>query len=206
MIKIGLKTPGVVEFRFDVKTKFSEELVKKINKVCEPDKDGDFVFADSFKVEGVGHVASIIISEIKKGSGEFGLYFYYVRRRGRLSKKIPKIEQIFEILSELEEQVKFNCFLRLAFGKRAKTNTLVNLPIKISNNTDAIFNEIHGIHFVKIEKKELEYEVILDLLEGGGFTEAVIFPHKDVIAESTIATILGKGLDISSRFVSMKEE
>lgn len=206
MVRINLKSFDISALRINFEASLPEDLLEIMGSVCPPDEDGDFVFVDSYKVEGVGHAASAIVSELKKGAKEFGFEFMYrVRRGGRLGKDVPRTSQLLEILSAIKEPVWFNCLLRFIFGKRSKTNTLINLPIKVTAQPNAPFNEIHGIHFVKLEKKELEYEVILDLLDEGGLMETVIFRHRNRISESTIEKIVRKAVEISNSFVSKEE-
>ena len=203
MVKENLKSHNIDELRFNFKIKPSEKLVREMGNACSPDEEGDYVFLDSYKVEGVGHVASAVVSELEGGVRDFLFRFRYaVARGGRLKKSVPRVDSLLEILSVIEEPVQFNCLLRFLFGKRSKSKTFINLPIKFTRQSNAPFNEIHGVHLVKLEEKEINYEVILDLVDEGGFMETVIFGNRMKISESVVEKIIRKGIRISKSFVT----
>lgn len=205
-MKTNLKLLRIDLIRFNFKVKLSEELIEKIRSVCPPDEDGDCAFYDYYRVENVGHVAYAVVSQLKGNVGEYGFSFLYTcGKRGRLLKDSPKISSLLEVVSVIADPVLFNCLVRFTFSKRSKIRGFVNLPMKVSAQPNALFNEIHGAHFVKLEDGETKYEVILDIIEGGALMQTVMFENKIRISESGVGHILRTSLEISGRFVSKEE-
>lgn len=205
-MRANLKSFCIDQIRFNFEVKLSEELIEKIRNICSPDEDGDYVFFDYYRVESVGHVASAVVSQLKGDVEKFGVSFLYMLGKGGgFIKGAPKISSLLEVLSVVEEPVLVNCFLRFKFGKRSKVKGIVNLPVKISSQPNALFDEIHGVHFVKFEGGETKYEVILDIIEGGVLMQTVMFGNNIRISESSVGHVLRTGLEISRRFVSKGE-
>ena len=202
LLKESLKSLSISELRFIVKPTLTDELISKISEASPPDKDGDNVFLDSYKVNNVSHLAIAVVSKVKKREDVYNIDCRcQVAKGGILSKDTPKISRLIEILSDVKESQHFHCLARFLYGKRAKFKPIVKLPIRITDKTKVPFNEIHGVHFAKIVGKKLENEVILDLLEGGGYTETVIFGHSSKIGVSIVRDIVEKAKGISDNFV-----
>jgi hypothetical protein len=204
MLTQNLKKFNITEVRVSFKAKLTEELLGKL-KSFTPDEEGDYVFIERYKSEGVGHVATALVS-LNEDNTEFSCRLLYrVRKGGRSRKSIPGISQLLDIVSAIQERVEFSCLLRFTFSKRTKTSMLINLPLKVTDKINAPFSEIYGAHFVKREGKQVKYEVILDFSEESGMLGTFVFETKDRISESVVEKIIQKGVGISKIFVSKEE-
>lgn len=202
MSRPNLKIFNLVEVRFNFEAKITDELSKRL-EAFPADRDGDYVFFDSYKSERIGHIANAVVSLLNKSENGFGFSFLYrLGRGGRLRKDLPRISDLFEVISAIRERVEYDCLLRFQFGRRLKPKTLIDLPLKVTGQENVPFNEIRGVHFVKREKGEVKYDVILDLFDGGGLMNTVLFKHKDKIDESVVGKIIQNGLEISKSFAS----
>lgn len=202
----SLKSLSISELRFMFRLTLSKEIISLVGEASPPDEDGENVFLDSYKVDNVGHIAIAVVSKVKKGEDVYNIDCRcQLARGGRLRKETPKISRLIEILSDVKESQSFHCLVRFTYGKRAKFKPIVKLPMIITNKTKAPFNEIHGIHFAKVKGNKLENEAILDLLEGGGYNETVIFGYKSKISVSIVEDIVKKAKGISDNFVYTEE-
>ena len=77
------------------------------------------------------------------------------------------VSKLFEIISYIKEEITVMCTLRLSFGRPRKYKTIISLPIKITDMPKAIYDEIHGMHFVKREGKGLNMMLYLTLKKTG---------------------------------------
>jgi len=203
MLGQNLKALSINEFRFTFRLTLDEKLVSVVSVASPPDDDGDNVFLDTYKIVNISHLAIAVVSKVKKGAHNYSVDCRCsLGRGGRLKRGTPKISELFDILSAVKEPLYFNCLIRFLFGKRSQYKSIIQLPIKVTDKNDAIYNEIHGVHFVKMDGKRMDYEVIIDLLEGGGYTEAVIFGYRSEIDMSLMENIIGKATSISGEFVS----
>lgn len=198
----NLKIFDLEEVRFSFEAKLTEELLKRMESF-PADKDGDYMFFDSYKSERIGHIATALVSLLNKGEKEFGFSFIYrIGRGGHLHKTSLRISELFEIISDIREPVEFDCLLRFQFGRRSKPKTLINLPLRVTGQQNVPFNEICGVHFVKREGGKVKYEVILDFSDEDGLMDTVVFKHTDKISESVVEKIIQNGLGISESFAS----
>lgn len=206
MKQVNLKEFNITELDFTFWTNLTDDLLEKIGSVVDQDEDGDYIFVDSYKKDNVGHIA---IAGVLKPKGE-GKYRIRCRcelgRGGRLGTGVVRISKLFEIISSIEEKVMVNSVLKLSFGRRKKHKTIISLPIKITDMPKTLYDEIHGVHFVKREGKSFKYEVILDLEENGALLETIIFKKLRNINASIIEDIIQQGIEISDDFVLREKQ
>lgn len=201
MKQVNLKEFNITELNFMFWVSLADDLLEKIRSVVAPDKDGDYVFIDSYKVDNVGHVAGAVVT---KSTGELRYMIQgmcEVRRGGRLRKGAVSVSRLFEIISPLEEKTLVVSRLKLSFGRRQKYKTIISLPIKITNMPKMPYDEIGGIRFVKREGNSVKYEVILDLEQNGALNETIIYNELRNIRESMIVDIIQHGIEVSDSFI-----
>jgi len=201
MKQVNLKEFNITELRFKFWTNLTSDLLEKIESVVAPDEDGDYVFMDPYKIKNVGHLIATVVSK-STGEGRYGIRgICEVRKGGRLGKGMVSVSKLLEIMSSIKEEITVMCLLRLSFGRRQKPKTIISLPIKITDMPKTLYDEIHGIHFVKREGRGFKYEVILDLERDGTLTGIIIYNKLMSIKESILEDIIQEGIEISDGFV-----
>jgi len=201
MKQISLKEFNITGLSFRFWTNLTDDLLEKIRSVAPPDKDGDHIFIDSYKIGNVSHFVAAIVS---KSTGEGRHMIRVLWERGRLSgsgKGVASVSKLFEIISSIKEEIAVKCTLRLSFGRRRKYKTIISLPIKITDMPKTLYDEIHGMHFVKREGKGSKYDVILDLEQDGALMALINYKKLINIKESILEDILQEGIEISDGFV-----
>jgi hypothetical protein len=206
MKQVNLKEFNITELDFVFWTKLTDDLLEKIRSVVTPDEDDDYIFINSYKIDNVGHVATAMVSKAK-GEGKYRIRCRCeIGRGGRLGKGIVSVSKLFEIISSIKEKMMVISMLKLSFGRRQKHKTIISLPIKITDMPKTLYDEIHGIHFVKREGRSFKYEVILDLEENGTLIETIINNQQRTIKESIIEDIIRQGIEISDGFVLREKQ
>ena len=201
MKQVNLKEFNIKELDFIFWTNLTDDLLEKIGSMVAPDEDGNYIFIDSYKIDNVGHITTAMVSK-SKGEGKYRIRCRCeIGRGGRLGKGVASVSKLFEIISSIKEKMMVSSMLRLSFGRRQKHKTIISLPIKITDMPKTLYDEIHGVHFVKSEGKSFKYEVILDLEENGALMETVIYKKLRNIKASIVEDIIQQGIEISDGFV-----
>jgi hypothetical protein len=198
---VNLKKFNIAELRFDFSINLTDDLLERLQSVVAPDKDGDYMFIDSYRIDNVGHTLAAMVSK----SAVVGMYrvrgVWDMSKGRRPLKEVLSVGKLFEIISSIEEEIMLTSSLRLSFSRRKKYKSIISLPIKITDMPEMVYDEIHGMHFVKREGRDFKYEVILDLERDGGLMELIICKKRMKIKESILEDIIQEGLEISDGFV-----
>ena len=206
MKQVNLKEFNITELDFMFWANLTDDLLEKMRSVVTPDEDGDYIFIDSYKIDNVGHIATAIVSK-SKGEGKYRIRCRCeIGRGGRLGKGVVSVSKLFEIMSSFKEKVMVISMLRLSLGRQKKHKAIISLPIKITDMPKMLYDEIHGVHFVKREGKSSKYEVILDLEENGALTETVTYRKLRNIKASIVEDIIQQGIEISDGFVLREKQ
>lgn len=206
MKKINLRELNIQDVDFTFRISLTDDLLERIESNVKPDDDGDYVFVERYKADGVGHMLGAVMS---KGKGEER---YRVRvlcermRYGKVQEGTVSVCRLFEIISSIKEEIVVRCMLRLSFSKRKKYKTMISLPMKITDMPDATYNEIHGMHFVKRAGNDRKYDFILDIGRDGTITAAIHYGKRVKIQESIMEDIVKEGMGICNSFVVGKEK
>ena len=201
MKQVNLKEFNIEEVRFTFWTSLPDDLLEKIRGVVAPDKDGDYVFMESYKIGNVGHFVVAVVSKLK-GEGIYRIGFLCEKRGGRrLRKGIASVSKLLEIISPIKEELRAMCVLSLSFGRRKKYKTIISLPIKITDMPKTLYDEIRGVHFTKREGKDLKYDVVVDVERDGTLIELINFIKVINIKESILEDIIQEGMKISDGFI-----
>jgi len=202
----NLKSHHATLVHFDTTLTLTDGLISEIQNVSPPDADGDSPFLDSYD----GHRAWVWVIALDKGVKEgvrrFRIEFnYQVRAGGRLSRRIPRIEQLMNILCSIKEKTDFDCRVAFQFGKRLKPRPIIGLPMKYLELPNMPFDRIQGLHLVKFDGSKIKYEVILEAPANGVVVENVLFSYASEIDNSLAGKILVGAATISDKFV-LKEQ
>ena len=73
--------------------------------------------------------------------------------------------------------------------------------MKVTDIPEAVYDEIHGMHFVKTEGKTRKYDVILNRNRKGGVSLLVKYRVMMNVKESILEDVLQEGVKISEGFV-----
>jgi len=201
MKQVNLKEFNITGLRFSFWVTLPDDLWEKIRSATSQDKGGGYVFADKYKIGNVSHFMLALVSE-SRGEKRYGIRVMLERESlTGVGKSIASLSKLLEIISCIKEEVAVDCRLRLSFGRPRKCKTVISLPIKITDMPEAIYDEIHGMHFVKREGKGRKYDVILDLERKGAIVLLINYKTLVNIKESILEDILQEGIEISDGFV-----
>lgn len=202
-MKPDLVSVNVVDLSFYVGLPLNDDLVNAIHEAAPPDEDGDSGFLDSYAVQRRGHRVIAWVISPAESKGDFRISFTYTLGKAeRLLKKVPKVGQLIDILSNLKREVAFDCSVTFQFGKREPASSVVVLPLRISRLATIPFDEVRGLRFVKLDGNKILYSVILDLTSEGVLRQNIVFSHSSNFSITLADNILRKATDISRKFVS----
>jgi hypothetical protein len=201
MKQVNLRELNIRELEFMFWINLTDDLLEKIKGLVAPDKDGDYVFGELYRINNVGHFVGAMVSK-SVGEGRYRIHGMCKIVKGkRLEEGVVSVSKLFEILCSIEEEITAMNKLNLSFSRRQKRKAIISLPIKITDIPETVYDEIHGMHFVKREGKGFKYDVILDLERDGSITEIIIYNKRINIKESIFEDIAQAGIGISDRFV-----
>lgn len=205
-MKPVLKSYHATTLQFHGTLSLTSELVSEIQKTSPPDDEGDSTFFDSYD----GHRAWVwvigIDKRVKEGVRRFRLEFNYEARKARGLGKLPRIQQLMQILSFVAERISFDCDVGFQFQKRLKPRAIISLPMRYSESPNMPFDRVQGLHLVKLDGSDTRYEVVLEAPTSGIVLEHVYFTYKGIIDESLAGRILTEAATISDKFVSLEQQ
>jgi len=187
----------------------TDDLVTEIQKTSPADKDGDSVFFDSLNVKaGRGHYRGLLFISPPKAVRQTRPFWliYDLGRQKKLRKHEPRITKAIEILSKLNNPIKFSISVAFEFGKRDRAKAIISLPINLSESPNLPFSKIQGIHLSCFEGKTRKHDVILDTGEDGSLWENLIFEHETKIHMELLDEIVEKAISISNKFVLLGKQ
>lgn len=130
------------------------------------------------------------------------MHFHYEVGKGkRLSKKIPLIEELVDILSSIKGNLAFDCQVNFIFGKRLKARSIISLPMKYVELPNMPFDRIQGLHLVKLDGNETKYDIILESPSSGTIIETLFFHYSSGIDKTLAEKIVREAMTISDKFV-----
>ena len=202
-MKPNLTAVNASELNFYAELPLDSNLINEIHRLSKPDEDGDSLFLDSYSTERHGHgVVAWVISPKAENENNFRISFTYnVEKLRRLPRGAPKLVALIDILSNLKSKVEFQCAGTFQFRKREAATSVVSLPLRIFQSPGMPFDEICGLHFVKLEGSKTQYSVILDLVPDGTVYQSIRFAHSDEFSGTLADGILNKAVEISKKFI-----
>jgi len=198
----NLKVYDITDLYLSFTLPLSDDVIAKIRKASPLDDEGDSLFLDSYKVGINSHKAWAWILGVDKDATSTRVQLNYeLGKGGRLRKSLPRISELFDILSLIEEEATIDCQVNFRFEKRRKVRPIIPLPMKLMESPDMPFDEIDMLHVVKREGERTKYGVLLGLLAGGILRETVYFDHHARIQKSLVNDIIEEAASISNRFI-----
>jgi len=144
-----------------------------------------------------------VVRGINKDIRDFETEFVYqTARGGRLSKSLPRIEQLINVLSLVKEELNFECLVSFTFGKSLHPRPIISLPMNYIEVPNKPFDEIQGLHLVKLDGGETKYDVFLEAPTQEVLVENIAFKYQSKVDRSLADKILQEGNTISDKFVS----
>jgi hypothetical protein len=191
----NLKSLRATTMNITAEILISRELVLKIRKIAIPDKDGDSVFFDSYQY----HRAMATVKEVTKKTKKYVIEFgYEAQSGGRLPKYFPRIEQLIDIVSVMGEEIDFDCSLSFTFKKSSHTRSIISLPLIYFESPNMPFDRIQGVHLIKTDQKQMQYELYLDSPNPGVLVQNVFFKHLSIFDKTFPEKIFQRGEAISN--------
>jgi len=197
-MQVNLKAHNSIGLEFSTKVTLSDTLIAEIQKISAPDSDGDSPFLESYP----NHRALVWVIKPDKQTHESNIEFTYeAKKGGRLSKKLPRISQLIDLLSSLNQQLTFDCAASFVFGKRLHVKSIIHLPQKYFDLPDMPFDRIQGMHLVKLDGSEKKYDVFLEVPTQGVVTENILYRYSSKIDGNLAQNVLSEALKISDNFI-----
>jgi len=197
-MQINLKAHNASNLQFSAQIILTADLIAEIHNISEPDSDGDSVFLDSYE----NHRAWAWVYKADEETFQSDIIFNYeTKKGGRLSKKLPLIFQLIDILSHTNQQLTFECRASFQFGKKLHMKSIVHLPQKYLEMPDMPFDRIQGMHFVKLDGSNTKYDVFLEAPTQGVIIENIIFNYSSKIDDKLAINIFTEALKVSDSFV-----
>jgi hypothetical protein len=201
MKKLNFKELNITGLRFAFRVTLTDDIWEQIQNATTKDKVGGYVFVDKYKI---GNVSHFVLALVKKSKVEKRYAIGIMWERENLTgvgEGIASVSKLLEIISCIEGEVAIYGRLSLLFGRAQKCKTIVSLPMKITDIPEAVYDEIHGMHFVKSEGKGRKYDVILNRERKGAVGLLVNYRAMMNIRESILEDVLKEGIKISEGFV-----
>lgn len=197
-MQINLKSNNITNLEFSSKITLNEKLIKSIQKLSRPDSDGDSPFFDSYE----GHRSIILVEKANKKTFQSNITFVYqARGKKRLNKKLPRISQLIDTISSINQSITFECAAVFYFPKKFHAKSLIHLPQRYFELPDMPFDKVQGMHFVKLEGSEIKYDVFLESPTSGVLVENVLYKFSSKIDNDLANRILDQAVNISGGFV-----
>ena len=102
-------------------------------------KDADSVthFFDSYTIDRVSHLCVLTFQCKDEKNSEYYIEFEYStsKRKIKLPRGTPKINNYIDILCTLDKSQNFNCSTTIELSKKDNRQFIIDLPIKISKNS-----------------------------------------------------------------------
>lgn len=197
-MQINLKAHNATELEFSAKITLTADLIAEINRISSPDSDGDSPFFDSYE----NHRALVWLKKADEKTFQSYIEFLYqAKKGGRLSKKLPRISQLIDLLSPISKQLTFECTASFLFSKKLRAKSIVHLPQKYLELPDMPFDRIQGMHLIKLDGSKTKYDVFLESPTQGVIMENVIFKYSSKIDNNLANNILVEAVKISDKFV-----
>jgi len=207
-MKPKLKSYCINDLGYSGTLAIPRDLISTIETLAPPNKDQISVFMESY----TGHHGLLYLHPIDTGGQEQDIRKYYLNcqysvRGGRpkRNKGIPQPQQLLVILSTGIGEVTLDCRVDFLFLKRSQRKTLMNLPLTPWTIPKMPFNRINGIHVAKMNGKESEYEVVLDVVPKTSVWVSIRFRYQSTIDNHMSEKVIEKALSICSLFVSQEE-
>lgn len=197
-MQINLKAHNATDLEFSAKIILTADLIAKIHKLSTPDSDGDSPFLDSYE----NHRALVWVKKADEKTFQSNIGFLYqAKKGGRLSRKLPRISQLIDLLSPISQQLTFECTASFLFSKKLRAKSIVHLPQKYLELPDMPFDRIQGMHLVKLDGSETKYDVFLEVPTQGVVIENIVFKYSSKIDSNLANNILVEAVKISDKFV-----
>lgn len=205
-MKLNLKASNIIHLHFSSTVTLTDELISKMRKASKPDDEGDSFFVDSYNIDGVKHRMWVWMLEQDKKARRFTIEIdYEPKSGGRIGGKVPRLGQLFDILSSIDDALEFDCRAYFQYAKRTKSKPIVELPLKLVNVPNMPFDRIQGVHLIKLVGNKTKYGVALDIQTNGTLIANISFNYKAKIRETIGDDILGEATKISRLFVSKEQ-
>ena len=196
-MQINLKAHNAIELEFSAKITLSADLIKEIHRISSPDSDGDSVFFHSYEK----HRVLVVVDKADEKTFQSDIEFtYQAKSGGRLSKKLPRIPQLIDLLTSISQQITFECTASFLFSKKLHAKAIVPLPQKYLELPDMPFDRIQGMHLVKLDGSETRYNVFLEV-PTQGVIENIVFEYSSKIDNNLANDIFVEAVKISDKFV-----
>ena len=198
MMQINLKAHNATDLEFFATVTLTSELIAGIHKLSPPDADGDSAFLESYEK----HRAITWVYKANEKTLESRIDFNYeTKKGGRLSKKLPRISQLMDLLSTIGHEFTFECRASFQFGKKLHAKSIVHLPQRYFELPDMPFDRIQGMHLVKLDGSETKYDIFLESPTSGVLLENVLFKYSTKFYSELANDILNKSVQISNLFI-----
>lgn len=197
-MQINLKAHNATDLEFSAKITLTADLIAEMHRLSKPDSDGDSVFFHSYEK----HRVLVVVGKADEKTFQADIEFIYqAKSGGRLSKRLPRISRLIDLLTPISQQLTFECAASFLFTKKLRAKPIIHLPQKYLELPDMPFDRIQGMHLVKLDGSEIKYNVFLEAPTQGVIGENITFKYTSKIDNNLANNILDEAIKISDQFV-----
>ena len=190
-MKPNLKPFNIQKLSFSTTCVIPEEILSNIKK---QDKDADSVlrFFDSYTIDRISHLCVLTLQCKDEKNCEYFIEFEFSisKRKIKLPRGIPKINNLIDMLCTLDRSQNFNCSTNIEFSKKDNRQFIIDLPIIISKNSMLPISLIDGFS-IEGNVESINYSALIwTQNKSGDFGVIIIFSNNYTFNSSLIQCII----------------
>jgi len=203
-MKPNLKPFNIRKLSFSTTCVIPEEILSNIKK---QDKYVNSVlrFLDSYTIDRVSHLCVLTLQCKDEKNCEYFIEFEFSisKRKIKLPRGKPKMNNLIDMLCTLEKSQNFNCSTNIEFSKKDKRQFIIDLPIKISKNSILPIRLIDGFS-IEGNVESIDYSALI-WTQGqvSDYSLIIVFSNNYTFNSSLIQYIIDDSSKIVSSLMSL---
>jgi len=189
-MKPNLKPFNIRKLSLSTTCVIPEEILSNIKKQ-DKDADGALRFFDSYTIDRVSHLCVLTLQCRDENNGEYFIEFEFSisKRKIKLYRRIPKINNLIDMLCTLDKTHNFNCSTNIEFSKKDNRQFIIDLPIIISKNSVLPISLIDGFS-IEGNVESINYSALIwTQNKVGDYSLVIIFSNNYTFNSSLIQCI-----------------
>lgn len=174
-MKLNLKSFNIQKLSFSTTCVIPRKILSNIKK---QDKAVGSVsrFFDSYTIDRVSHLIVLTLQCKDAKKSEYFVEFEYSikRRKIKLYKDTPKINNLIDKLCTLDKSQEFTCSTHLEYNKKDNRQFIIDLPIKISRNSILPISLIDGFS-IEGNVESIDYSALIYTTAKQAYSLTIIF-------------------------------
>jgi len=189
-MKPNLKPFNIRKLSFSTTCVIPKEILSNIKNQDE-DTDNFLRFFDSYTIDRVSYLCVLILQCKDEKNGEYFIEveFSISKRKIKLPKGTPKINNLIDMLCTLDKSQNFNCSTTIEFSKKDNRQFIIDLPIKISKNSVLPIRLIDGFS-IEGNVESIDYSALIwTHSKVSGYSLVIVFSNNYTFDSSLVQYI-----------------